>query len=105
QALEKVHISDTGVWLPGKKQVFVPDDKLEKISAGKQTFDKMSNIRLTELISGFKYDTIMQMWNRRQELYQKFLGIKRKASIPLRGEPPHGRCSSSSRTTWAVPMP
>lgn len=78
QALGKVHISDTGVWLPGKKQVFVPDDKLARIAAGKTPFDKLSNIRLTELVSGFKYDTIMQMWNRRHELYQRFIGIKRK---------------------------
>ena len=82
QALEKVHISDTGVWLPGKKQIFVPDDKLAKITAGKMPFDKLSNIRLTELISGFKYDAIMQLWNRRHELYQKFLGIKRKGADP-----------------------
>lgn len=82
QALEKVHISDTGVWLPGKKQVFIPDDKLARIAAGKTPFDKLSNIRLTELVSGFKYDTIMQMWNRRHELHQRFLGIKRKGIDP-----------------------
>ena len=33
-------------------------------------------------MSGFKYDAIMQLWNRRQELYQKFLAIKRKGVDP-----------------------